>query len=132
MVASPSSTDDAALKLLPRNQVQAKAVAAVHYPFKCCVVCGIQVDCLTVAHLDHNPGNNTPDNLAYLCHGHHWMHDAGLYPTEAIKLLREHWQKTRGVPSHKARMKDAGKKAATTRKLSANARKAWATRRLST
>jgi hypothetical protein len=117
-------------ELLVRNQVQARAVAAKHHPFKCCVICGLQVaTCLEIAHLDHKSGNNAPDNLAYLCKTHHWMHDADLYPTAAIKLLRRHWQKTQGVPSHKARMKDAGKRAAATRKLSASARKAWATRR---
>jgi len=65
-----------------------------------------------VAHLDQNAGNNDPDNLAFMCQTHHWMFDAGLYPIEAIKLLRSHWQSTGGVPSHKARMKDAGAKAA--------------------
>jgi hypothetical protein len=85
--------------------------------------------CLTIAHLDHNPGNNDPANLVHLCHTHHWMHDAGLYPTEAIVLLRDHWQITEGRPSHKARMKDAGKKAAAARKRGAAARKAWVTRR---
>jgi len=57
------------------------------------------------------------------------MYDAGLYPVEAIVLLRAHWQETKGVPSHKARMKDAGAKAATTRKWKSAGRKAWATRR---
>ena len=85
--------------------------------------------CLTVAHLDHDPGNNAPDNLARLCQTHHWMYDAGLYPIEAIRLLQEHWQTVRGVPSHKARMKDAGAKAALTRKRKAAARKAVATRK---
>ena len=116
-------------ELLPRNQRQAGTAAGKHYPFKCCVICGLQVACLTIAHLDHNSGNNAPDNLAYLCWTHHWMYDTALYPTAAIKLLRDHWQKTQGIPSHKARMKDAGKRAAATRKLSASARKAWATRR---
>ena len=83
---------------------------------------------MTIAHLDHNAGHNEADNLAFMCQTHHWMYDAGLYPVEAIRMLRAHWQKTKGVPSHKARMKDAGAKAARTRKLSANARKAWDTR----
>jgi hypothetical protein len=73
--------------------------------------------------------NNVPENVAFLCQTHHWMFDAGLYPIEAIRLLRAHWQKTKGVPSHKARMKDAGMKAAQTRKHSLTAHKAWKTRR---
>jgi predicted restriction endonuclease len=93
-------------------------------------VCGLQLaTCLTAAHLDHNPGNNALDNLARLCPTHHWMYDAGLYPIEAIRLLQEHWQTVRGVPSHKARMKDAGAKAALTRKRKVAARKAVATRK---
>ena len=81
------------------------------------------------APLDQAAGNNDPDNLAYLCHTHHFMFDSGLYPVEAIKLMREHWKKTEGVPNHAARMKDAGPKAAATRKRRAAARKAWVTRR---
>lgn len=117
---------------LVRKQSEARKVAAEHYPFRCCVACGLQLPAsLTVAHLDHHPGNNDPDNLAYLCGTHHWMYDAGLYPIEAIKLLRAHWQKTAGEPDHKPRMKDAGAKAARARKRSAAARKAWQTRRRS-
>ena len=71
------------------------------------------------AHLDHNAGNNTPDNLARLCPTHHWMYDAGLYPVEAIRSLQAHWQATLGRPDHKGRMKDAGAKAALTRKRKA-------------
>lgn len=113
-----------------RRQALAYRVAREAYPFQCGVVCGLQVrTCLTVAHLDHAAGNNSPDNLAYLCQTHHWMFDAGLYPIDAIKLMRAHWQDTKGVPSHAARMKDAGPKAAQTRKRRAAARKAWATRR---
>ena len=85
-----------------------------------------------IAHLDQNGGNNDPDNLAYLCGTHHWMYDAGLYPIKAIKLLRAHWQKTKGMPDHAPRMKDAGAKAALARKRSRSARKAWDTRRGST
>jgi predicted restriction endonuclease len=116
---------------LIRSQVEARRVLNEHYPFRCCAVCGLQLrTCLTVAHLDHDPSNNAPDNLACLCQTHHWMYDAGLYPIEAIRLLQAHWQGTRGEPSHKARMKDAGAKAALTRKRSGAARKAVATRRL--
>jgi len=59
------------------------------------------------------------------------MYDAGLYPIEAIKLLRAHWQVTGGKPDHKPRMKDAGAKAARARKRSVATRKAWQTRRQS-
>jgi predicted restriction endonuclease len=122
-----------------RNQAEARRVANEHYPFKCCAVCGLQIaTCLTIAHLDHDAGNNSPDNLARLCQTHHWMYDAGLYPVEAIRLLQAHWQTVRGEASHKARMeashkarmKDAGAKAALTRKRNAAARKAVETRRL--
>ena len=88
--------------LLSQKQGEARKVAAQNYPFRCCVVCGLQLPAsLTVAHLDHKPGNNDPDNLAYLCGTHHWMYDAGLYPIDAIKLLRAHWKQTEGKPDHK-------------------------------
>jgi hypothetical protein len=113
-----------------RNQSEARHVAKKAYRFRCCVICGLEIPtCLTVAHLDQNSSNNTPDNLAWLCWTHHWMYDVGFYPPQAIKLLRVHWQITRGVPTHSARMKDAGKKAAIKRKHRAAARKAVETRR---
>ena len=112
-----------------RNQAEARRVANAAYPFRCCAVCGLQIaTCLQIAHLDHNAGNNDPDNLARLCPTHHWMYDAGLYPVEAIRQLQDHWQSTEGKPDHKGRMKDAGAKAALTRKRRAAARKAVATR----
>ncbi len=113
-----------------RDQAAARRVLDENYPFKCCAVCGLQIEtCLTVAHLDHDATNNTPDNLARLCQTHHWMYDAGLYPIEAIRLLQAHWQTTKGTPDHSGRMKDAGAKAALTRKRRAAARKAVDTRR---
>ena len=117
------------MTILARNQAEARRVVNAAYPFQCCAVCGLQVaTCLQIAHLDHNAGNNTQDNLARLCPTHHWMYDSGLYPVEAIKLLQDHWQVTEGKPDHKGRMKDAGAKAALTRKRRAAARKAVATR----
>ncbi len=113
-----------------RRQAEARRIAREHYPYKCCCVCGLRLaTALDLAHLDQNAGNNDPDNLAWLCKTHHWMFDAKLYPVGAIKALREHWQETRGVPDHSSRMKDAGQKAARTRKRKAGARKAWQTRR---
>jgi|SRR5271165_2834207 len=94
-----------ASRLLVRKQREARKIAAEYYPFRCCVVCGLQLPAsLMIAHLDHHAGNNDPNNIAYLCGTHHWMYDAGLYPIEAIKLLRAHWQKTAGEPDHKPRM----------------------------
>jgi predicted restriction endonuclease len=116
---------------LIRKQAEARRVINEHFPFKCCAVCGLQLaTCLTIAHLDQNASNNSPDNLARLCQTHHWMYDCGFYPIEAIRLLQEHWQITRGEPDHKPRMKDAGAKAALKRKQRAAARKAVATRKL--
>jgi len=127
MKASPCS---GAVPRPPRNQTEARRVARVAYPYRCCVVCGIAIDtCITIAHLDQNAGNNLADNLAYLCQTHHWMFDAGLFPVEAIQLLRTHWQKTMGVPDHKPRMKTAGADAARTRKRKEAARKAVVTRK---
>lgn len=96
---------------LRRNSVEARKVAKAAYGFRCCVICGVQMDAvLELAHLDQHAGNNDPDNLAWFCGTHHRMYDCGLYPEAAIKLLRARWQETKGVPDHKPRMKDAGGK----------------------
>jgi predicted restriction endonuclease len=113
-----------------RKQGEARRVANAAYPFRCCVICGLQMaSSLQVAHLDQDAANNAPENLAHLCPTHHGMYDAGLYPVEAIRLLQAHWQLTQGKPNHKPRMKDAGAKAATKRKWRAAGLKAAATRK---
>ncbi len=113
-----------------RNGAEARKVAAEAYPYKCCVICGIRQDAvIDVCHMDQDPSNNSPSNLVYLCKTHHRMFDTGLYPAQGLKLLRSHWQKTMGEPDHSIYMKDAGAKAATTRKRQAAARRAVATRR---
>lgn len=43
---------------------------------------------LTIAHLDHNPGNNHPANLRALCQRCHNRHDAG-YRSENARKTRE-------------------------------------------
>lgn len=97
-----------------------------------CVMCGFGIPAiLEVAHLDQDRKNNAIENLATLCPNCHKMHDIGLIPSDVIVRMREleyqeNWQ---------ARMKDAGKKAAQTRranalrlKKSAAAKKAWTNR----
>lgn len=97
-----------------------------------CVVCGFGIpSVLEVAHLDQKRANSNLDNLAVLCPNCHKMHDIGLLPTEVVKKLRdEHRKENWGL-----RVKDAGIKAAATRKASAATKaksaagkKAWATR----
>ena len=63
---------DAKIVMGPRRTAEAKHVIAEAYGFKCCVVCGLQLDAaLDIAHIDQNPGNNHPDNLVWLCKTHH-------------------------------------------------------------
>lgn len=97
-----------------------------------CVVCGFGIpSVLEVAHLDQDRSNSDLENLAVLCPNCHKMHDIGLFPTEIVKKLRdEHRKENWGL-----RVKDAGIKAAATRKASAAAKaksaagkKAWASR----
>ena len=129
--AEPGAVPADTLRPLIRNQAEARKIAAKHYPFRCCAVCGLEIQtCLTVAHLDHRAGNNEPDNLAWLCWTHHWMFDADLYPIQAVKLMRDRWQQTKGIP-RRVPMIGAGARAAATRKKSAAAKKAWQTRRRS-
>lgn len=114
-----------------RNQAEARRVLRAAFPYACCAICGLAIPtCLQSAHLDHDAGNNAPGNLVRLCPTHHWMYDAGLYPAAAIRLMQDHWQMTQGKPDHAPRMKDAGAKAAATRKRGAAARKAVRTRRM--
>jgi hypothetical protein len=121
--------NEPAAPILLRNQGEARRVAREHYPFVCCVICGLEIKtCLTIAHLNHDAGNNDPDNLAYLCWTHHWMFDADFYPIEAIRMMRQRWQETKAIP-RRVPMIGAGVKAAQTRRRSAAARKAWDTRR---
>jgi hypothetical protein len=116
-----------------KRSSRARKTALEAYPFACCTICGMtEVSVLDVAHLDQDPSNDTPDNLAFLCKTHHTMFDCGLYPVEGIRLLRAHWQiwHAKGAQAdHSIYMKDAGKKAGQTRRRKTAARKAVATRR---
>ena len=97
-----------------------------------CVVCGFGVvPVLEVAHLDQNRSNNHLDNLAVLCPNCHKMHDIGLLDTDLVREMRD----AKFQVNWKLRVKNAGEKAAATRKLkakklvkSAAGNKAWTTR----
>ncbi len=81
-----------------------------------CVMCGFGIKAiLEVAHLSQDRSDNAIDNLAVLCPNCHKMHDIGLIPSDVIRRMRDY------QPSldWKLRIKDAGSKAAATRKLKA-------------
>lgn len=105
------------------------------YPHICVYCCFGVPGVLEVAHLDQNHKNNSVDNLALLCPTCHRMHDVGLIQTEVIRTMRDEKREI----NWKLLMKDAGEKAARTRKLnvakkkeklSAAAKKAWQSRKL--
>lgn len=97
-----------------RNTAEAYRIAGATYKMMLCVICGTR-QVIELAHLNQNPGDNDEGNLAWLCPTHHRMFDAGLYPERIVKELRAHWELTQGREDHTARMKGAGKRAATTR-----------------
>ena len=106
------------------NRNYRKAAFQAYEP--ACAYCGFGVpDVLEVAHLDGDRKNNSLENLAILCPNCHKMHDIGLIPTAVVIEMRD---LERNV-DWGIRMKDAGKKAALTRKRSAAAKQAWKTRK---
>ena len=101
-----------------------------------CAHCGFGIkDVLEVAHLDGDRSHNEIDNLAILCPNCHKMFDLDLITMETIRQMRDRpkvvvWAK---------RMKDAGAKAAVSRrktlekqKWKSAGQKAAATRKLNT
>lgn len=107
------------------SRINYRKLALKTYP-PICAYCGFGVpDVLEVAHLDGDRTHNSVDNLAILCPNYHKMHDIGLIPTAVVTEMRD---RERTV-DWGIRMKDAGQKAAQTRKRSAAARKAWITRK---
>jgi hypothetical protein len=107
------------------KRVNYRKLAFEHYD-PLCAHCGFGIPAiLEVAHLDGDRSNNALHNLAILCPHCHKMHDVDLISTETILAMRDRpkmvtWSK---------RMKEAGAKAAQTRKRRGAARKAVATRR---
>jgi 5-methylcytosine-specific restriction endonuclease McrA len=90
-----------------------RKLAFNNYP-PICTYCGFGIpEILEVAHLDGDRNNNDIENLAILCPNCHKMHDVDLISTEMLQEIRD---RERAIDWSK-RMKDAGKKAAATRKL---------------
>ena len=101
-----------------------KAALAAYAPI--CVYCEFGIkELLEVAHLDCDPKNCELANLALLCPTCHRMHDLDLIPTDLVIRLRDE----KRTVNWKKLMKDAGAKAGATRKRSATAKRAAATRK---
>ncbi len=91
-----------------------------------CAHCGFGIpSVLEVAHIDGQRTNNDIGNLVILCPNCHKMLDLDLISNEIIIHMRDRPK----IVTWSKRMKDAGQKAALTRKRSAAAKKAVATRR---
>jgi hypothetical protein len=63
---------------------------------RCCLCFGLQGDLAEtkgqIAHLDHDPSNNDPDNLAFLCFDHHDQHDSRTSQSKGLtdREVKEH------------------------------------------
>lgn len=57
---------------------------------RCCVCFALRNDSAEkkgqIAHLDHNPSNNTPDNLAFLCLEHHDQYDSKTSQSKGLTI----------------------------------------------
>jgi hypothetical protein len=90
-----------------------------HSDWLFCAHCGFGIpEVLEVAHLDCDHHNNNVGNLVLLCPTCHKMLDLDLISTEAMVQMRDRPKVVRWAK----RMKDAGKKAASSRKQHAAAR----------
>jgi 5-methylcytosine-specific restriction endonuclease McrA len=97
------------------KRVNYRKLAFDNYP-PICAYCGFGIpEILEVAHLDGHRENNTIENLVILCPNCHKMHDIDLIPTQTVIEMRD---RERQVNWSK-RMKDAGQKAALSRKQNA-------------
>ena len=103
-------------------RVNYRKLAFEKYP-PLCAHCGFGIkDVLEVAHIDGNRSHNALSNLVILCPNCHKMHDLDLISTATIIVMRDRPKAVRWSK----RMKDAGRKAASSRKKSKAAfRRKW-------
>jgi L-lactate utilization protein LutB len=101
---------------MTEKRVNYRKVAFAHYEQLgqiVCAHCGFGIrDVLEVAHLDGDRSHNEVSNLVILCPTCHKMHDLDLISTETIIKMRDR----KKVVVWAKRMKDAGKKAAESRR----------------
>jgi hypothetical protein len=94
------------------KRVNYRKLAFEYYP-PVCAHCGFGIaDVLEVCHLDCNRDNNGISNLVILCPTCHKMHDLDLISTQTICTMRDRPK----VVRWSKRMKDAGAKAALSRR----------------
>jgi hypothetical protein len=94
------------------KRVNYRKLAFEHYP-PVCAHCGFGIaDVLEVCHIDCRRTNNNISNLVILCPTCHKMHDLDLISTQTIRTMRDRPKVVRWAK----RMKDAGKKAALSRR----------------
>jgi len=96
------------------KRINYRRIAFEHYSDRLfCALCGFGIpEVLEVAHLDGSRQNNDVTNLVLLCPTCHKMLDLDLVSTETIIAVRDRPRMVRWAK----RMKDAGRKAATTRR----------------
>ena len=96
------------------KRINYRKLALEHYHDRVyCAHCGFGIiEVLEVAHLDGQRHNNVPNNLVILCPTCHKMHDLDIISTETIREMRDRPR----VVKWAKRMKDAGKKAASSRR----------------
>lgn len=109
----------------PPKRINYRKLAFEHYD-PICAHCGFGIaEVLEVAHIDCNRANNDIGNLVILCPNCHKMHDLDIISTDMIIQMRNRPKNVKWAK----RMKEAGQKAALTRKRRLAGKKAVATRR---
>lgn len=99
---------------MPAKRINYRKIAFAHYHDRLyCAHCGFGIpEVLEVAHLDGHRHNNGITNLVILCPTCHTMHDLDIISTETIIEMRDRPRVVRWAK----RMKDAGRKAAESRR----------------
>ena len=95
------------------KRVNYRKLAFAHYKEGICAYCGFGIrEVLEVCHLDCQRSNNAITNLVILCPTCHRMHDLDLISTATIIHMRNRKRRVLWAK----RIKDAGRKAAESRK----------------